>query len=59
MKPFLSKFGHLLFQGVASLASVSAAYFDFVPAKYKPLVIAVVTLAQAIVALAHHGKPSN
>jgi hypothetical protein len=54
MKPFLTKFGHLIFQGVATVAQVGNAYLDFVPAKYKPLVGGVIGLAQGIVALSHH-----
>jgi hypothetical protein len=54
MKPFLSKFGHLIFQGVMFVAQAGAAYSDFIPAKYKPLAAGVIALAQGIVALTHH-----
>lgn len=54
MKPWLSKFGHLIFQGIATLAQVGNAYVDFVPTKYKPLVGGFIAVAQGIVALQHH-----
>lgn len=55
MKPFLSKFGHWIFQGIATVAQVGNAYLDLVPTKYKPLVGGIIGVAQGIVALSHHG----
>ena len=48
----MSKLGHILhglFHALAILASVSTVATDVVPAKYKPLVVAVIGLAQAVV----------
>jgi hypothetical protein len=52
----LSRFSHALYQGLSLIAGISVASTDYVPVKYKPLAIGIISLAQGIVALVHHEK---
>ena len=53
----MSTLVHALLHALALVASVSTVALDVVPAKYRPLVVAVVSLAQAVLALVNHGTP--
>jgi hypothetical protein len=53
----MTKLIHIGLQVIATVAQVSAVASEAVPAKYKALVVALGSLAQAVLALANHGAP--
>jgi len=56
---FESKVAHGAFHALSIIASVSTVATNVVPTEYKPVVVAAITLAQAVVALVNHNGPKT
>lgn len=52
----MTKLIHIGLQVIATVAQVSVVASEAVPPKYKALVVALGSLAQAVLALANHGN---
>ena len=55
----MSKFVHGLLQAVGFVVQVANAAFAVVPAKYQPLVAAIIAAAQAALALKNHSTSAS